>query len=224
MIRSGWGSALPRRLVLVAAAALIPVLAGCEAGNKAPTLGVPLPDRRRGHRRRRHLDQERLRAGRAARPRPAPRAQSASLFLALVNNGAPDRLLSITAPGSATSVTLPGGSVPVTIGHPVLLTGPQAAARPRRPAPGTIAGGSTVTARADVPEGRAGHADGAGHATGRALRDIRAAAASASVARRNAADSRPRRHSRVDAAARSRDRGADRPSPVGQRSTAARGS
>ena len=35
MIRSGWRSALSRRLVLAAAAVLIPVLAGCEAGNAA---------------------------------------------------------------------------------------------------------------------------------------------------------------------------------------------
>jgi hypothetical protein len=51
--------------------------------------------------------------------------QSASLFLSMVNNGAPDRLLSITAHGAASSVTLVGGTIPVVMGHPQYLTGPQ---------------------------------------------------------------------------------------------------
>jgi len=50
--------------------------------------------------------------------------QSASLFLALVNNGAPDKLISISAPGTATSVSMPG-IIPIRMGHPVFLTGPQ---------------------------------------------------------------------------------------------------
>ena len=124
MIRSGWRSALPRRLVLGVAAVLIPLLAGCEAGNDAPTvefhpptdsalttvgklsisnvfvLGAPLGSR--------------LHTG-----------QSASLFLAMVNTGTPDRLLSVKAPGSATSVTVPAGGVPVISQHPVFLSGPK---------------------------------------------------------------------------------------------------
>ncbi len=124
MIRSGWRSTLVRRLALGAAAVLIPVLAGCEAGNNAPTvefhyptdtagtvvgdisirnvfvLGAPLGSS--------------LHAG-----------QSASLFLAIVNDGAPDRLQAISAPGSATSVSLPSGGVPVVDGHPVFLSGPK---------------------------------------------------------------------------------------------------
>ena len=109
---------------LLVSAAAIPLLAGCEAGNAAPTvnfhpsvdggqkvvgsisignvfvLGAPL--------------------GSALQP-----GQSASLFLSLVNNGAPDRLLSITASGSAGSVTLVGGTIPVVMGQPQYLTGPQ---------------------------------------------------------------------------------------------------
>jgi hypothetical protein len=127
VIRSGWGNARLRRLLLVSVAALIPVLAGCEAGNNAPTqefhpptdgaaavtgdiairnmfiLGAPL--------------------GSSLQP-----GQSASLFFALVNTGTPDRLLSISAPGSAASVRLPGGGVAVSSLRPVLLTGPQAQA------------------------------------------------------------------------------------------------
>ncbi len=112
-----------RRLMVLAIAALIPALAGCEAGNNAPTqewhqptdgtdivhdniaisdvfvLGAPLGSN--------------LRVG-----------QTAGLFLALVNNGSPDKLLSISAPGTAKSVTLPGGSVQLGSQQAVLLTGP----------------------------------------------------------------------------------------------------
>ena len=51
--------------------------------------------------------------------------QSAGLFLALYNNGSPDRLLSISAPGIATSVRLPGGTVSLAQDKEILLTGPQ---------------------------------------------------------------------------------------------------
>lgn len=113
----------PRRLAVLAIAALVPVLAGCEAGASAPTqhwhqptdgaaavhnniaiknvfvLGAPLGAK--------------LTAG-----------HSAGLFLALFNQGSPDRLLSITAPGTAKSVTLPGGTVRLASQQTVLLTGP----------------------------------------------------------------------------------------------------
>ena len=131
MIRSGWGSALPRRLALVAVALLIPILAGCEADNDAPSLQFHYPTDTAGY----PADA----AGTSAVGNLAIRnvfvlgaplgqslqkGQSASLFLAVINGGAPDRLISISAPGSATSVSLPAGGVPVLAGHPVLLTGP----------------------------------------------------------------------------------------------------
>ena len=125
MIRSGWRSALPRRLVLGAAAVLIPVLAGCEAGNNAPTLQFHYP-----------TDTAGIVVGdisiRNVFVLGAPlgsrlhQGQSAGLFLALVNNGAPDKLEAITAPGSAASVSLPSGGVPVSYQHPVFLQGPKA--------------------------------------------------------------------------------------------------
>ena len=124
MIRSGWGSALPRRLALVAAAVLIPALAGCEAGNNAPTLEFHAP-----------TDGATASVGQLSINNVfvvgAPlgfslhRGQSASLFLALVSDGAPDTLTSITAPGTAASVPLPAGGITVTNAHPVLLTGPK---------------------------------------------------------------------------------------------------
>ena len=124
MIRSGWGNALPRRLVLVAVAALIPLLAGCEAGNEAPTVAFHPP-----------TETASIAVGDLAVRNVfvlgAPlgsqlsQGQSASLFLSMVNTGAPDRLLGITAPGTAASVTVPTGGITVKAGPPVLLSGPQ---------------------------------------------------------------------------------------------------
>lgn len=142
MIRSGWGKAWPRRLALVAAAALIPAIAGCEATDQAPTVEFHYPTDAAG-------TAVGLLSIRNVFVLGAPlgsdltKGQSASLFLAMVNGGPPDTLLSITAPGSATSVTLPAASIPVLLGHPVFLSGP----RPQVVLNGltrTITSGSTI--------------------------------------------------------------------------------
>jgi copper(I)-binding protein len=117
-------SRLPRRLLIVAAAAVIPAVAGCEAGDGAPTLDWHQPT----------IGSQAQAQGIAIRnvfvlgavpPARVPAGQSASLFFALVNSGRPDRLLSVSAPGVATSVTLPGGSIRLNTAHAVLLTGPR---------------------------------------------------------------------------------------------------
>ena len=118
-------AALPRRLCIAAVAALIPALAGCEAGTNAPTQQWHQPTD----------GAETILHGIAIRnvfvlgagPDSALAAgKSAGLFLALVDSGSPDRLLSISAPGTAKSVRLPGGKpVPVSGESPVLLTGPR---------------------------------------------------------------------------------------------------
>ncbi len=118
-----WGSALPRRLVLVAAAALIPVLAGCEAGNNAPTLDFHYPTDAAGTLVG-HLSIRNVFILGAPLGRNLAKGQSASVFLAIINNGSEDKLIGITAPGTAASVTLPG-IIPIRIGHPVFLTGPR---------------------------------------------------------------------------------------------------
>jgi hypothetical protein len=46
------------------------------------------------------------------------------LFLALANNGAPDRLIQIKAEGTAASVQIPAGGVSLGRGQSVFLTGP----------------------------------------------------------------------------------------------------
>lgn len=124
MIRNGWRSALPRRLVLGAAAVLIPVLAGCEAGNAAPTVEFHYPTDTAGTAVGALSIRNVFVLG-APLGSTLHKGQAAGLFLAIVNNGAPDRLLSIAAPGSATSVSLPSGGVPVIFGHPVFLSGPK---------------------------------------------------------------------------------------------------
>jgi copper(I)-binding protein len=142
VFRSGWRSALPRRLVLTAAAVLIPVLAGCEAGNNAPTIEFHYPTDAAGTAVG-SLSIRNVFVLGAPLGRSLHKGQAASLFLAIVNTGTPDKLVSISAPGTATSVTLPAGGVPVIVGHPVLLTGP----KPQVVLVGltrTITGGTTI--------------------------------------------------------------------------------
>lgn len=142
MIRSSHRIAGPRALVVLAIAALIPVLAGCEAGYNAPTQAWHQPTDGTG------LVHDNI-AIRNVFVLGAPVGEviaaghTAGVFLALVNNGSADKLVSITAPGTAKSVTLPGGRVSLASQQSVLLTGPapkvvlQDLTRPLR-------GGSTV--------------------------------------------------------------------------------
>lgn len=125
MIRSRLAGALPRRLVLVAAAALIPVLAGCEAGNNAPTLSFHPPTAGAGTVVGKLSIRNVFVLG-APLGKQLGKGAAASVFLALVNNGNPDRLVSVSAPGTATSVTLPAGGIPVVVHHPVYSPGPTA--------------------------------------------------------------------------------------------------
>ncbi len=129
MIRSAgvgqhWGKARLRGLMLVSVAALIPILAGCEAGDNAPTVDFHYPTDAAGV----VVGDLSIRnvfvLGAPLGSSLAP-GQSASLFLAIVNTGTPDRLLSITAPGVASSVKLPAGGVAVNTNQLVLLSGPQ---------------------------------------------------------------------------------------------------
>ncbi|HWF80054.1 MAG TPA: hypothetical protein VN695_05670 [Streptosporangiaceae bacterium] len=123
MHRSGGGRGYPRRVLIAVVAALIPMIAGCEAGTNAPSL---------------HWHQPTdgtfqavgditvsnafvLGAPNGATLQPG---QNAGLFLGLANTGSPDRLVSVSAPGVAQSVRLPGNQIRLTTVHPVLLTGP----------------------------------------------------------------------------------------------------
>jgi copper(I)-binding protein len=121
---SSRASGLPRRLLIVAAIALIPAVAGCEAGNGAPTLNWHYPTDGAGTIIQGISIRNVFVLGSKQAP-ALPPGRSASLFFALVNNGSPDRLLSVQAPGTATAVTIPGGSIRLAASQEVLLTGPQ---------------------------------------------------------------------------------------------------
>jgi copper(I)-binding protein len=118
---------IPRRILIAAAAALIPVIAGCEAGNNAPTLQWHQP-----------TDGTVAYAGvndsitisnvfvlGAPVGAILPDGQNAGLFLGLVNIGPADRLIAIKAPGIAQSVQLPTGGIRLGSQSRVLLTGPE---------------------------------------------------------------------------------------------------
>jgi len=123
VIRNRRRTARPRRLVVLAIAALIPVLAGCEAGNDAPTQEWHQPTDGAGivHD---NISIRNVFVLGAPLGATLPPGQSAGLYLALINDGSPDKLLSITAPGTAKSVALPGGAVSLASQQAVLLTGP----------------------------------------------------------------------------------------------------
>jgi len=123
VVRSSPGAAVPRRILIAAAVALIPMIAGCEAGNNAPSLQW-------------HQPTDGTSAGAngitisnafvlGPRIGAVLRAgQNAGLFLGLVNTGPKDHLVGITAPGVAKSVLLPHGRVTLAANRSVLLTGP----------------------------------------------------------------------------------------------------
>jgi len=116
---------LKRRLLISAAAMLVPALAGCEAGLNAPTLqyhqagpggyGSAGPV---------NISNAFVLDGPVGSAVPA--GGSAGLFVALYNGGAQnDRLLGVAAPGWAGSVRVTGGTVSLPANTSVLLTGPQ---------------------------------------------------------------------------------------------------
>jgi hypothetical protein len=124
VIRSRRGLLSLRDLVVVAAVGLIPAIAGCEAGNDAPTQQWHQPTPGASA-----IVDNTLRINNMFVLGPAPgftlpRGASAGVFFALSNDGAPDRLLSIKAPGHAISVLVPAGGITLGRQQTLLLTGP----------------------------------------------------------------------------------------------------
>jgi copper(I)-binding protein len=105
-------------------ACLVPAVAACDAGNNAPTLefhpqsagidtvvhGIKIDDA--------------FVLG-SATDSPLRSGESAGFYLALLNEGSPDQLVSVTAAGTATSVTLPAGGIKLGTYQAVYLTGPK---------------------------------------------------------------------------------------------------
>lgn len=123
MILSSRSARSARGLLAVAVATLIPVLAGCEAGLNAPVLQWHRPTPGASV----VLGNLRINNMFILGATPDTSLQpgtSTGVFFAMSSNGAPDRLIGISAPGAAASVLLPGGSVAVRRGQTVRLTGP----------------------------------------------------------------------------------------------------
>lgn len=123
MIWSSHGAMRPRRLIVLAVAALVPLLAGCEAGNNAQTNDPHQPTEGAAATVGDIAIRNVFVLGPAIGTQLNP-GQSAGLFFAIVNSGPPDRLVSISAPGAAQSVTLTGGTVKLATNRAILLTGP----------------------------------------------------------------------------------------------------
>jgi copper(I)-binding protein len=124
VIRSRRGVLSLRGLAAVAAAGLIPAIAGCEAGANAPTQQWHQPTPGASA-----IVNDTLRINNMFVLGPAPgfslpRGATAGVFFALTNDGVPDRLISITAPTAATSIRVPAGGI--SLGHmqSLFLTGP----------------------------------------------------------------------------------------------------
>ena len=129
MIRARFGKTAAGRLLLGAGALalLMPAIAGCEAGNGAPTLmfhaasagaqtvvnGIRITN---------------VFVLGAPSGSTLPAGSSASLFLSLFNDGATDDTLQSVSAAGAASVTLAGGTVALPSETPVNLTGPQPSA------------------------------------------------------------------------------------------------
>jgi copper(I)-binding protein len=126
--RSSWPGRNALRLACaVAAVALIPVLAGCEAGSNAPVLSWHPPTSGASATIKEGGGEIAIRNGFILGAPPSatlPAGSSAGMFVGLVNTGPRDRLVRISAPGSATSVTLPKGGVVLEQNQSALLTGP----------------------------------------------------------------------------------------------------
>ncbi|HEV2374834.1 MAG TPA: hypothetical protein VGS19_22065 [Streptosporangiaceae bacterium] len=118
-------SAIPLRwLSAVAAIALVPAVAGCEAGLNAPTLHWHQPTAGTSA-----IVDNTIRIanmfvlGAAPRFSLAP-GRSTGVFFALTNSGAPDALVGMSAPGTALAVRLPNGGIQIGRNAQVRLTGP----------------------------------------------------------------------------------------------------
>jgi len=124
VIRSRRRGILPRSIVIVAALALGPVIAGCEAGNNAPTLHWHQPTDGTFKAVGKHLTISNAFVLGAPIGHALLAGQNAGFYLGLVNTGKPERLLEIKAPGVAQTVLMPGRGIALRSPSRVLLAGP----------------------------------------------------------------------------------------------------
>jgi copper(I)-binding protein len=124
VIRSSYGSKLLRRLIIGGVALLVPILAGCEAGNGSPVLQFhPAANGAYGTTDSVSVSDAFILGGPDSQPLPA--GSSASVFLSVYNGGSSaDKLIGIDASGTATSVQLSGGSIAIPAQSMTDLEGP----------------------------------------------------------------------------------------------------
>lgn len=126
MIRVSFGKSVARCTLIAGLALLaVPAIAGCEAGQDAPTLEFH-PSSSGAQAEFNNISISDAFVLGAPGDSAVPAGGSASLFLGLYNNGSSeDKLQSVTADGSAASVTIKGGGVSIPASSAANLTGPE---------------------------------------------------------------------------------------------------
>jgi copper(I)-binding protein len=122
LLRKSRGTTVARRAMIGAIALLVPALAGCEAGQNAPTLEFH-PASNGAATIASNISLNNVFILGPSTGSTLPAGSSAGLFLALYNSGAADSLVSATANGAA-SIKLEKGTVVLPTNTSVLLTGP----------------------------------------------------------------------------------------------------
>jgi copper(I)-binding protein len=125
VVRSSNGSKLLRRLMIGGVALVVPVLAGCEAGNNSPELEFhPAANGAYGTADAVTVSDAFILGGQGSQG--LAKGASASLFMSVYNGGnSADKLISVDATGTAKSVELTGGSIPVPATSSADLEGPK---------------------------------------------------------------------------------------------------
>jgi len=125
VIRSSHGSKLLRRLMIGGVALVVPILAGCEAGNNSPVLEFhPAAGGAYGTADAVTISDAFILGGQGSQG--LAKGASASMFLSVYNgNGSADKLIGVDATGTAKSVELTGGSVAVPGQGSADLEGPK---------------------------------------------------------------------------------------------------
>ena len=125
MIRSSHGSKLLRRLMIGGVALVVPILAGCEAGNDSPVLEYhPAAAGAYGSADAVTVSDAFILGGQDSAP--LAKGSSAGMFLSVYNGGdSAEKLISVDATSVAKSVQLAGGSIAVPSQSSADLSGPK---------------------------------------------------------------------------------------------------
>jgi copper(I)-binding protein len=125
VIRSSHGSKLLRRLMIGGVALVVPVLAGCEAGDNSPVLEFhPAAAGAYGTADSVTISDAFILGGQGNQG--LAKGASASMFLSVYNgSGSADKLIGVDATGTAKSVELTGGSIAVPSQGSADLEGPK---------------------------------------------------------------------------------------------------